>query len=222
LSPYVTQRSLVLGRKASGLTMTAPNAPSGAPLSSKRSARRQKILTTALNLTKGYGFENVQIREISETSGLSLGTVYRYFSSKEFLFACVFERWCEEYYARLGRPAGPCSNTDRLIELSKRSVEAFEREPQFTLLSATLQTSSDPEVIACIERIRRQSVEFFLESIDDIPPEDARAIVDIIFAVMAEKLLLWRTDRMPIADVFQGVERCVRLLLEFRDPAGNP
>jgi TetR/AcrR family transcriptional regulator, cholesterol catabolism regulator len=204
------------------LTVTTPRAVSGTPLSSKRSARRQKILTTALNLTKGYGFENVQVREISETSGLSLGTVYRYFPSKDFLFACVFERWCEEYYERLGRPAGLFTNAQRLIELSKRSVEAFEREPQFTLLSATLQTSADPQVIACIVRIRRRSVEFFLESIDDIPPEDAREIVDIIFAVMAEKLLLWRTDRMPIAEVFDGVEKCVRLLLEFRDPAGHP
>lgn len=60
---------------------------SGRPL--KNSAdyidSRQKIIDAALTIIKNYGADSVTVRRVCETSGLSTGTFYHYFSDKDDL-----------------------------------------------------------------------------------------------------------------------------------------
>ncbi|PAB56903.1 TetR/AcrR family transcriptional regulator [Anaeromicrobium sediminis] len=63
----------------------------------------KKILTTAEELFKEKGYENVDMRFIAKTTGIAVGTLYNYYKNKFDLFSIVLENsWnrtlkkCEE------------------------------------------------------------------------------------------------------------------------------
>ncbi|MDQ1584025.1 MAG: TetR/AcrR family transcriptional regulator, cholesterol catabolism regulator [Microbacteriaceae bacterium] len=158
------------------------------------------------------------MRDIAQEANLALGTVYRYFPSKELLLAYVFEEWCEGYWERLAETADGRANVDRLIELSRRSVEAYANEPNIHAMITSLQLSTDPAVIALMSEITQRAARFFLDNIKGLDEPDAVGVVEVVFAVMGAKLGAWGRGLTTIADVYTSMEKTVRLLLEFRDP----
>jgi AcrR family transcriptional regulator len=188
-------------------------APGPRTLSKAQTGRRNLILELALGMVKKRGFEQVQMREVSEGAHLAIGTLYRYFPSKELLMAHVLERWCEAYWQQLEHVSEDQSNVDRLIELSRRSIRAFEDEPNFLSVANALQLSHDPEIIVVMTRISERSYRFFAGSLVGLPDDDAETIADTVLAVIGAKLGMWIKGRMPIRQVYAGVERCIQLLL---------
>lgn len=57
-----------------------------------REERRDKILAAAAGLFSVQGFHTTSMAEIVTTSGLSAGTVYQYFSSKDDLIVAIARR----------------------------------------------------------------------------------------------------------------------------------
>lgn len=51
--------------------------------------KRNKILQTAINEFAEHGFQNANINVIAKKSGISIGAMYSYFSSKEDLFSTI-------------------------------------------------------------------------------------------------------------------------------------
>ena len=56
-------------------------------------ARRERILDAAMELATEGGYDAVQMREVGTEAGVALGTIYRYFSSKDDLLAAVLVAW---------------------------------------------------------------------------------------------------------------------------------
>ena len=56
-------------------------------LTKSQAARRQRVLVAALELGADGGYDAVQMRDVATTAGVALGTIYRYFSSKDHLLA---------------------------------------------------------------------------------------------------------------------------------------
>src|SRR2546421_11086368 len=54
-------------------------------LARSQAARRRRVLDAALRLAADGGFDAVQMRDVAAAADVALGTVYRYFSSKERL-----------------------------------------------------------------------------------------------------------------------------------------
>src|SRR5438477_11134934 len=54
-------------------------------LARSQAARRRRVLDAALRLAAEGGFDGVQMRDVAAAADVALGTVYRYFSSKERL-----------------------------------------------------------------------------------------------------------------------------------------
>ena len=65
-------------------TVHAPNLRPGA-LARSQAARRRRVLDATLALAADGGFDAVQMRDVAAAADVALGTVYRYFSSKERL-----------------------------------------------------------------------------------------------------------------------------------------
>ena len=71
-------------------TMPAPNAtvPDGDP-AREDNAKRRQILEGARRVFLSMGFDGTSMNEVARTAGVSKGTLYVYFVSKEALFAAL-------------------------------------------------------------------------------------------------------------------------------------
>jgi AcrR family transcriptional regulator len=83
-----------------------------------REGRRRDILAAAATLLEAGGYESVNMREIARGAGVSAGTVYSYFQTKEHIFATLaseeFVRLSERVRAVDDPPRG---FVDLLVEL---------------------------------------------------------------------------------------------------------
>ncbi|MBK7824019.1 TetR/AcrR family transcriptional regulator [Nannocystis sp.] len=77
----------------------ADDTPAGALL---RDERTRRILDAAVQLAEAGGFAAVRLRDVAQTSGVALGTVYKRFRSKEDLLLGVLTEELHELRAQIG------------------------------------------------------------------------------------------------------------------------
>ena len=66
-------------------------------------ARRQRVIDAAMELGLEGGYEAVQMRDVAARADVAMGTVYRYFTSKDHLLAAALVHWVEQLDARLAQ-----------------------------------------------------------------------------------------------------------------------
>ena len=59
--------------------------------STKAQRTKAKVLQSALDLMREKGYANTTIREVCLSAGVSVGTFYSYFNSKEDVFSDIFK-----------------------------------------------------------------------------------------------------------------------------------
>jgi TetR/AcrR family transcriptional regulator, fatty acid metabolism regulator protein len=81
------------------------------PTSRQLQADRTRTLlySIAISLMEKQGFANTTIGEIAERAGVSIGTFYHYFSSKEEIFYDIFKK-ADEYFESTVEPALESAN----------------------------------------------------------------------------------------------------------------
>src|ERR1700735_3164897 len=122
--------------------MAEPISPS--LLTEDQLARRRRIIDAGLALLERNEYERIQMKDVAEEAGVALGTLYRYFSSKEHLFAEVLVKWAATLSVSLSRrPPLETTPQERLRVALHRSVRAFQHQPQLARLIASLELSSD-------------------------------------------------------------------------------
>ncbi len=84
-------------------TQWAPNAPPEASLNASELARRKRIVAAAMDLASRRGYEAVQMRDVAARADVALGTLYRYFSSKDQLLAHTWADWSHEIESHMRR-----------------------------------------------------------------------------------------------------------------------
>jgi AcrR family transcriptional regulator len=85
-----------------------------------RQERKAQIVTAARRLFAQQGFHGTRMSEIAEAVGVSQGTIYHYFSSKDELFMSMFSNWAEQLEdAVTGLPDVPLSATQKLWMMSR-------------------------------------------------------------------------------------------------------
>jgi AcrR family transcriptional regulator len=193
--------------------VTASPAPAVATTESQRD-RRQRILQVATELLEAREYERIQIRDVADAAGVALGTLYRYFPSKEQLFANVLLDWSASYEAAVGRRRDDTgTDADRLKFALRRSVRAFEKRPNFFRLIAVLEVVQDPNVAgpyaAYADRIERTLADTLVET----DPDDAVVITATVRALLGSVLRGWSHGRYSLAEVRRILDRAVDLLL---------
>src|SRR3546814_8718937 len=113
-------------------------------LSSSQAARRQRLLVAALQLGSVGGYDAVQMRDVAASAGVALGTIYRYFPSKDSLLAAAMVEWMEDLERRLNRrgPTGS-SAAERVYDVLSRAVHTMQRQPKLAEAVITALTSDD-------------------------------------------------------------------------------
>ncbi|MBL8976469.1 MAG: helix-turn-helix transcriptional regulator, partial [Myxococcales bacterium] len=64
--------------------------------------RTRRILDAAVQLAEAGGFAAVRLRDVAQTSGVALGTVYKRFRSKEDLLLGVLTQELHELRTQIG------------------------------------------------------------------------------------------------------------------------
>src|SRR5260221_4520485 len=105
-------------------------------MTSRQLVRRAKLMEAVIDLVREVGPGAVQMRDVAERSGIALGTVYRYFSSKEHLLAAALCDWQERLARRVLMPrAGEEAEasrgkTARLPAHPRQGLRGFARKPK--------------------------------------------------------------------------------------------
>jgi len=197
---------------------TAPP-PSPESLTASQFARRERIVKVALNLLVNGDYEKIQMKDVAEASDVALGTVYRYFTSKEHLFAAVQLEWVKSLHRQiLRRPPTGRSNLERLSQVLHKSVRAFQIQPQFYRVLLVLEVAKDPFAKELFEVMSRETEATYRESLSGIDPQTAADLLRVVLAVLGAELRGWVLGRQSIDEVKQNLDQALSLLLTYRDP----
>jgi len=123
-------------------------------LTKSQAARRERVLRAALDLGASGGYDAVQMRDVATTAGVALGTIYRYFASKDHLLAAAMVEWTHDLERRVGlRPPRGETVRDRVDDVLGRATRAMEREPKLSEAVVTALLSPDRGAARCQEEV---------------------------------------------------------------------
>jgi TetR/AcrR family transcriptional regulator, cholesterol catabolism regulator len=193
--------------------------PSPESLTASQFARRERIVKVALDLLVNGDYEKIQMKDVAEASDVALGTVYRYFTSKEHLFAAVQLEWVKSLHRQiLRRPPSGQSNLERLSQVLHKSVRAFQLQPQFYRVLLVLEVAKDPFAKELFEVMSRETEATYRESLSGVDPTTASDLLRVVLAVLGAELRRWVLGRQSIDEVKQNLDAALSLLLTYRDP----
>jgi len=182
-------------------------------LTAAQRARRGRVIDAALSLSRRRTFEQIQVKDVSEEAGVALGTVYRYFSSKDHLFAEALVQWVDALQTNVTRyPLKGRTPPERLREVLHRCVRAFQRQPNLAKLVTALTVSSDPFAIEAVARMDMITSAVFSDALVGLDQRTVRAMVRMVYQVLDGLLRMWSAGRLSIVEVFDSLDDMVGLL----------
>lgn len=188
-------------------------------LTASQAARRMRVLNAALELGRAGGYDAVQMRDVASTAGVALGTIYRYFSSKDHLLAAALVAWVEdlEHKVTLRPPVGD-TTTDRVLSVLKRAHSAMEREPRLSEAVVTALVSADPgsaESQRQMTLIMTRTIALGLG--DELDPDVRDDMARILGHVWFSSLVGWVLGWSNIGHVSDEIELASHLMLDHLD-----
>ncbi len=194
-------------------------AAKGDQLTRSQAARRERVIRAAIELAAAGGYDAVQMRDVAAQGRVALGTIYRYFTSKDHLLAAAQVEWVTDLERRVGqRPPHGETTAESMVEILRRATRAMEREPALTAALVTAMSSPDPGVADCQREMgvvmsRIQALAFP----DDFDPVIERRIIDALEFIWFSSLLAWANGWVAIGDAGERLASAAHLLLDQYD-----
>ena len=131
---------------------------------------REKILQSAVQLFLGDGYEATSVNDICKHAGVSKGSFYHYFETKQVLFLSLMENWSSRVMQSvLGEPITEDSNAkDVLIQMPYQFNMAFAAVPRGfpMLVDFWRQAMADPAIWKTAVEPYRYFMGFFMRIIE--------------------------------------------------------
>lgn len=174
--------------------------------------RRQRILDAAKKLLQHTHYESIQIRDVASEAQVALGTLYRYFSSKEHLYANVVYDWSVPFGA--ADPAWPdsLSTTERVAHRLQQALAAFRKRPNFYETILMLRTSSDPDVRGLMQQLVLLLEESFQTDFSTLTQDEAADITAMVWAVLMDMVGRMLTGNDTLEDANRILVRFVEMI----------
>jgi AcrR family transcriptional regulator len=194
-------------------------ATSAEALTTSQAARRQRVLVSALELAADGGYEAVQMRDIATSAGVALGTIYRYFPSKDALLAAAMVEWMEDLERRVGQ-RGPQGDTtaERVYDVLRRAVATMERQPKLAEAVITALTSDDAAAgkasISTTDVMTRVMLRAFP---DDVDPATEAAIAKVLGHVWFSCMVAWKNGVGDMAWMAEELDTACGLICGHLD-----
>jgi AcrR family transcriptional regulator len=141
-------------------------------LTRSQAARRERVVRAALELGAEGGYEAVQMRDVAARAGVALGTIYRYFPSKDALLLAVMVHWLGDLEERVTRrPPSGTTTVERIMDVLGRALRAMGRDPQLTAAVVGAMTAGDPASVDAIGEVTRAMARIMQSAFpDDVDP----------------------------------------------------
>jgi AcrR family transcriptional regulator len=185
------------------------------PTTAAQRDRRDRIIRAAMAQLSEHRYDEIQMRDVAVGAGVALGTLYRYFPSKEQLFAHVLLEWSASFdEAMRRRRPGRETDAERLRLLLRRAVGAFERQPNYFQLLSVLEVSKDPAVVQPYADYSGRFMAAVGEALSDTTPEDAAVVTMLTTSLLSTLLRGWWLGHHSIRTVNARIDRAVDVLFE--------
>jgi AcrR family transcriptional regulator len=157
-------------------------------------------------------YEKIQVRDVAERADVALGTLYRYFASKDHLFACALTKWGSGFGGRL-QYRDEASVLERVTTVYRRAARAFEDQPRVYEVLTHLESSRDRHAAEVYQEFVRVQNEAFAVALADLPAADRDDIVWLMGAVLAEALRSRMLGQLDMPGVYYKISRAAELIL---------
>lgn len=184
------------------------------PLTRAQEARRQRVIDAAMSLGLEGGYEAVQMRDVAARADVAMGTVYRYFTSKDHLLAATLVHWIELLDARLAQqpPRGTCP-AERVLDVLDRALRAMGRQPKLVGAVFASLSSPDPGAVSCQQQLTALMERIVTRAIGEPRPPEPGERARIIGHVWYSALVGWISGWSTMGRVYDELTVAVRLLL---------
>jgi len=205
------------------ITINVADADAQVPLpvemmTSRQLARRARLIETVIALVAESGTTSIQMRDVTERSGVALGTVYRYFRSREHLLATAFTEWQGKLTRRIvsSKRDEDADSLPLVKDFLRRALQAFDRNPGMAVLMMQAAASSDSDV----QEVIGQSGKAFDAAFDHLlaaePRDDISYIRLAIGCVLADAVNRMSSGRATFQETLPQVEGVADVLLSTR------
>lgn len=194
-----------------------PRAPKGERLSASQADRRRRVVAAAIELASSGGYEVVQMRDVAARASVALGTIYRYFESKDQMLAAALVDWTSELERRLEqRPPSGTTAEERVVEVIRRASGAIERNEKLSSALVTAVASPDPGIGRYQGEVHEILIRILDRALVDSDPRRREAVVRILCNVWFAALIGWVHGWRAVASVGDELEFAGRFLLSGR------
>jgi len=202
-----------------------------ASLTDVQRARRERMLDVAGELASVGGYDAVQMRSVASGAEVALGTLYRYFPSKEHLLVSVMLCQVESLSDRLTvRPTAGVSAAERVNEVLGRATAALLRQPDFTTALMRALVSGDKSVVPAVRQVREAMHAIVLDAMGSGSTDDGGStdqmgdgedgvaddvlLADLLEEIWFSSLLGWISGVYPSSSIGVKLTAATQLLLD--------
>lgn len=182
--------------------------------SEQQEQRRARVVAAALALAAKGGYEAVQMRAVSQEADVALGTIYRYFSSKDQLLLAGLEQLAVDMQEAVEvRPPAGATVHERVSEVFRRSCALLEAEPLVTHAMVTALSTSDPAAAEHTRGVEERLKAMIASAVGDDPSTDVDGVLHVLNQVWFASMLAWVGGRSEPGSMAADLERASRLML---------
>jgi AcrR family transcriptional regulator len=174
--------------------------------------RRARLIAAATELMETVDYDKIQVKDVADLAGVALGTLYRYFNSKDHLFACALYEWAAGFGDRVTM-ANDISSSERVKRVYRRAARAFERVPRVYDVLIQLQGSKDEYAAGVYRDFAQLQSQAFASALNDLPESRRDDIVDVMSAVLSEGLRGRHRGTVSAAQLQAHIDRAADLIV---------
>jgi TetR/AcrR family transcriptional regulator, cholesterol catabolism regulator len=187
-------------------------------LTRSQAARRERVIRAALELAAEGGYDVVQMRDVATRAEVALGTIYRYFPSKDALLLAVMVQWLGDLEQRVMRrpPAGD-DTVDRVMDVLGRALRSMDREPKLTAAVISAMTAGDPASVTAISEVTDAMARIMRSAFpEDVDATSAAAAAKVLGHVWWSATIAWANGMGDIDWVASELREAIALIADRR------
>lgn len=174
--------------------------------------RRQRIIDAGKELLRAQDYDSIQIRDVASAANVALGTLYRYFNSKEHLYANVVYDWALPFAQRKVATDTGLTTTEAISLRLRNALSSFEKHPYFYKAILQLRSSTAPDVAPVMARLGEALEAPIRAEMSALDDAEAADITVMVWAVLLDVVSRVYLQDKTMEEAYGVLDRFVALI----------